>query len=195
MGRTMTKTTTTTKAALWIRVSTDHQFTENQEPQLESFVKHHGYKLVKRYELSDSAWNDNGGGEYRATLKRAQDDAWRGEFDVLIVWALDRIVRGGAEEALRIFRQFSERKCTILSVQESWLNGSPEVQDVLIAFAGWMAKLESDRRSERIKAGLKRRKAEGKPMGGAASKRSKDKRPRKTEGYVQAWARRKAAAS
>jgi DNA invertase Pin-like site-specific DNA recombinase len=46
-------------------------------------------------------------------------------------------------------------------VRESWLNGSPEVQDVLVAFAGWMAQMESRRKSERIKAGLARRQAEG----------------------------------
>jgi len=182
------------KAALWIRVSTDHQVGANQVPELERFAKHHGYKIVTRYELTDSAWNGGKGGpEYQAALKRAQDAAWRGEFDVMLVWALDRIVRTGAEEALRMIRQFRERNCTILSVQESWLNGSPEVQDLLVAFAGWMAEQESKRRSERIKAGLQRRKAEGKPIGGAVSKRSKDKKPRKTEGYVQAWARRKAA--
>jgi len=45
-------------------------------------------------------------------------------------------VRLGAEDALRIFRQFSERGCTILSVKESWLNGGAEVQSLLIAFAG-----------------------------------------------------------
>jgi DNA invertase Pin-like site-specific DNA recombinase len=69
----------------------------------------------------------------------------------------DRIVRddeSGAEAALRIFRQFRQRGCMVASVQESRLNGSPEVQDVLIAFAGWMAEREPARRSEPIKAGL-----------------------------------------
>ena len=33
------------------------------------------------------------------------------------------------------------------------------------AFAGWMAERESARRGERIKAGLARRQAEGKPVG------------------------------
>ena len=47
----------------------------------------------------------------------------------------------------------------MVSVKESWLNGSPEIQDVLVAFAGWMAEQESARRSERIKAGLARRKS------------------------------------
>ena len=37
----------------------------------------------------------------------------------LIIWSLDRLVREGPEDALRILRQFSERGCTILSVKES----------------------------------------------------------------------------
>jgi hypothetical protein len=35
------------------------------------------------------------------------------------------------------------RRCTVVSVQESWLNGSAEVQDVLVA--RWMAEQESRR--------------------------------------------------
>jgi putative DNA-invertase from lambdoid prophage Rac len=73
-----------------------------------------------------------------------------------------------------------------VSVKESWLNAAPEIQDVLVAFAGWMAQQESARRSERIRAGLARRRAEGKPVGrqpGAA-----DKKPRKRSGYVASWA-------
>src|SRR5262249_4692020 len=73
----------------------------------------------------------------------------------------------------------------LVSVKESWLNAAPEVQDVLVAFAGWMAQQESRRRSERIKAGLDRWRAQGKPVGrqpGAA-----DKKPRKRSGYVAAW--------
>lgn len=89
---------------------------------------------------------------------------------------LDRIVRddeSGAEAALRIFRQFRQRGCMVVSVRESWLNGSPEVQDILIAFAGGMAERESARRSERIKAGLARRRAEGKAVGRQAARRTR----------------------
>lgn len=181
-------------AAVWVRVSSDHQVTDNQLPDLERFAAHHGYEIATRYELSESAWNGGAdGGEYRRNLQQALDDAWAGRFDVLIVWALDRLTREGAEGALRLIRQFRERGCTILSVKESWLNGSPEIQDVLVAFAGWMAQQESTRRSERIRAGLARRKAEGKPVGGANHKRGPDRKPRSTEGYKRAWARRKAA--
>ena len=71
---------------------------------------------------------------------------------------------------------------------------SAKLGELLAAVAAWVATQESVRRSERIRAGLARRRAEGKPIGGAASKRGKDKQPRRTDGYKQAWARRKADA-
>lgn len=182
-----------TKAAVWIRVSTDHQVGDNQVPDLERFAEHHGYEIVERYQLSESAWNGGkDGGEYKRTLQRAQSDAWQGHFSVLIVWALDRLTREGAEGTLRLLRQFRERGCTVVSVQESWLNTSSEAQEILVSFAGWMAEQESRRRSERIKAGLARRRAEGKPVGGAVSRRGRDRKPRATDGYRAMWAARKA---
>ena len=133
---------------------------------------------------ADSAWKN--GPDYRKALKQALDDAHAGKFSVLIVWALDRIVRddeSGAEAALRIFRQFRQRGCTVVSVKESWLNGAPEVQDIR----------ESARRSERIKIGLAKRSAEGKPVGRQPGAR--DKARRKRAGYVASWesGRRRAA--
>jgi DNA invertase Pin-like site-specific DNA recombinase len=178
----------TKKAGIWVRVSTGHQEGANQVPELEQFCARHGFELAVRYQVSESAWRGGkDGGEYQRMLKTALDDAWAGRFDVLVVWALDRITREGAEGALRIIRQFRERRCTVLSVRESWLNGSPEVQDVLVAFAGWMAAQESTRRSERIRAGLARRAAEGKPLGRAAG--AKDRKPRRRSGYIARWER------
>jgi DNA invertase Pin-like site-specific DNA recombinase len=174
-----------TDAAVWLRVSTGHQDSDNQVPDVEQFAAHHGYQIVQTYTISDSAWKNGGGAEYKKALQRALDDAHTGKFSVLVVWSLDRIVRNGAEEALRIMRRFRERGCTVVSVKESWLNGSPEVQDVLLAFAGWMAERESARRSERIRAGLARRRAEGKPVGRQPG--VKDKHQRKRSGYVAAW--------
>jgi putative DNA-invertase from lambdoid prophage Rac len=186
----------TAKAAVWLRVSTGHQDVGNQVPDVERFTAHHGYDVTATYTTSDSAYKNGGGKDYKAALQQALDDAHAGKFRVLVVWALDRIVRdeeSGAEAALRIIRQFRQRGVQVVSVRESWLNGSPEVQDVLVAFAGWMAQMESRRKSERIRAGLARRAAEGKPVGrqpGAA-----DKRPRKRSGYVARWERERAAAT
>lgn len=172
--------------AVWYRVSTGHQDADNQQPDIERFVDHHGHRIVATYQVAESAWHGGkDGGTYRATLQQALDDAHQGRYTLLVVWALDRVTREGAEGALRIIRQFRDRGCAVVSVRESWLNGSPDVQDVLVAFAGWMAQQESARRSERIKAGLARRKAQGLPVG--RQNGARDRKPRRRSGYVARW--------
>lgn len=173
-----------TNAAIWARVSTDQQTPDNQLPDLERFCEHHGYNITKRYVLSDvSAFN----GGHREHVKAMLDDAHRGEFSVLVVWAADRLTRGGIEELLSIIRELRERHVTLVSVQEPWLNGSDATTELLVAIAGWVAHQESARRSERVKAGLAKRRAEGKPIGGRKPG-AKDKKKRSTEGYKRAWA-------
>lgn len=77
--------TRTTDAAVWLRVSTGHQDSANQTPDVEQFARHHGYRIAKRYQLADSAWKNGGGTEYKRTLQQALDDAHAGKFSVLIV--------------------------------------------------------------------------------------------------------------
>jgi len=165
-------------AAAFYRVSTYEQQSENQVPEVERFAKAHGLRIVRKIMVDDSAWKGGGGPEYKAALAELLDGAWRGEYSVVVVWALDRIVRTGAEDALRLIRQFRERACVLLSVRESWLNGSPEIQDVLVAFAGWMGQQESQRRSERTRAGMARAREAGVKIGGRKPG-ARDLRPRK----------------
>jgi len=176
------------RCAVWMRVSTSEQETGNQVADVQRFTAHHGYTVARTYELDDSAWKDGtGGAEYQATLSAALDAAWRGEFSVIVVWSLDRITRKGVEDALRLIRQLRERGCLLVSVHEPWLNGSAEVTDLLVAFAAWMAKQESDRKSERIRAGVARRRAAGLPVGRKPG--AQDSKPRRRSGYVQRWER------
>jgi DNA invertase Pin-like site-specific DNA recombinase len=175
------------RCALWKRVSTDQQDADNQDADLAQFVSHHGYQVAREWTLADSAWKGGKGGpKYQAASKEVLEAAHKGEFAVLLVWRLDRIIRGeGAEGALRLIRQLRERGCVLVSVTETWLTASPEVQDVLVAFAGWMAQMESDKRSERIRAGIARRKAEGRWVGRKPGAR--DRRPRRRSPYVASW--------
>src|ERR1022692_4274678 len=86
-------------AAVWFRVSTEEQQTSNQIPEVERFCDHHDLRIVRRFVLNDSAWqNGTGGPEYQAALKEMLDGAWRGEYSVVVVWALDRITRLGRSE-------------------------------------------------------------------------------------------------
>jgi DNA invertase Pin-like site-specific DNA recombinase len=78
-----------------------------------------------------------------------------------------------------------------VSLKEPWTEtADPGLAELLGAIYAWMAAEESRRRSERVKAGLARRKAEGKPIGRRAG--SQDRRPRRRSGYVARWERERA---
>jgi DNA invertase Pin-like site-specific DNA recombinase len=172
-----------TRAAVWARVSSAEQDTTNQLGALRQWAQQRGFEIAKEYALEESAWN----GKHRARLDEAMRDARAGNFNVLLVWALDRLSREGIEATLSTVRQFRERGVRVLSMQEAWTDGPPEMQDLLTSFFAWMAQQESNRRSERVKAGLARRRSEGKPVGRQPG--SKDKRRRKRSGYMARWER------
>ncbi len=65
----------------------------------------------------------------------------------------------------------------MLSYQESWTEAPGELAELLYALTGWVARMESQRRSERTRAGLARVKAQGRHLGRPLG--SKDKRRRK----------------
>ncbi|PYQ64407.1 MAG: hypothetical protein DMF54_14365 [Acidobacteria bacterium] len=152
---------TPVRAAIWARVSSHQQENDNQLTALREWAARRGLEVGPEYVLEESAYN----GKHRAQLNAALKDAYEGQFQVVLVWALDRLSREGIEAMLSILRQFRERGVRVLSLQESWTDGPPEMQDLLTSFFAWIAQQESKRRGERIRAGLARRKREGKPVG------------------------------
>jgi DNA invertase Pin-like site-specific DNA recombinase len=182
-----------TNAAIWARVSTTEQHTENQLEVLRSWAQRRGLGVVTEYVTEDSAWagakaGNGKGGEFDRARAALLNGARLGEYEVVLVWAIDRLSRRGIEDTLATMRQLYEHGADVWSHQEPWLvTTEPHMRELLVSFMAWIAQQESARRSERIKAGLARRRADGKPVGGGASKRGKDKRKRSSEGYIEAW--------
>jgi putative DNA-invertase from lambdoid prophage Rac len=147
------------RAALYVRVSTEKQNTANQLPDLERLAALRGYGIAAVYEETES------GAKRRPVLEKLLSEC--GRFDAVIVWALDRLGRGGALEALQIVARFDREHVGVLSVQESWLDTSIDnpMRDVLIAFSATVAKMERKRLIDRTNAGLARARAEGKKLG------------------------------
>ena len=78
-----------------------------------------------------------------------------GKADVLMVWSLDRVVRGGVEEAFRFLRRLEkDLGVDFWSLQEPFLNTSadPQQRELMVSMLAWIARWESQRRSERLKA-------------------------------------------
>ncbi len=95
----------------------------------------------------------------------------------MVVWALDRLSREGPLAILTLVNRLKQKGVKLISYQESWTEAPGEMAELLYALTGWVARMESQRRSERTKAGLARVKAQGKRLGRPPG--SKDRRKRR----------------
>ena len=170
------------KAAIYTRVSTTDQNTDNQLPALEALAKQRDWEVVEYYQEAESAWRNG----HQQELARLLSDARRHKFDVVLVWALDRLTREGAASILNLVNTFSTYGVKVVSYQESWTEAPGPVADLLYAITGWVAEFESKRRSERTKAGLDRATRQGKKLGRPSG--SKDKGKRRRTGYLLRYA-------
>jgi len=170
------------KAGVWLRVSDPGQHADNQLPDLQAWASRRGLEIVQVYELQESAWR----GAHEKMLSQVYRDARQGKFQVLLIWALDRLSREGPLATLEIVHRLGNYGVTVASFQEPWLEVSGELRDLLLAIVGWVARMESNRRSERTKAGLARATAQGKRLGRPPGSRDKKKRSRR--GYLLRWA-------
>jgi DNA invertase Pin-like site-specific DNA recombinase len=179
------------RAAIWARVSTTDQHAENQLDELRAWGERRGLEVVAEIVTDDSGWQ-NGTGAKGREFDRARagllDGARLGSYSIVLTWAVDRLSRRGIEDTLAALRRLAEAGCAVWSYQEPWAEDlrDPRMRELFLAIAGWVAEMESARRSERVKAGLARRKREGKPVGGRKPG-ARDKIPRSTGGYSSAW--------
>jgi len=164
------------KAVIYSRVSTSQQDTDNQIKVLETWARHRGFEVVAVYTETESAWRNG----HQQELARLVRDARKGQFRVVLVWALDRLSRLGALSILSLIHKLAGYGVKVLSHQESWTEAPGELAEVLYAIAGWVARMESQRRSERTKAGLERVKAAGVRLGRPPGAKDKQRRKRRS---------------
>src|SRR3954453_21302166 len=79
------------RAAIYLRVSTADQTTDNQARELEAAAASRGWTLVQTY--ADEAVSGAKGRDKRPQLDAMLRDAVRRRFDVVMVWAVDRLGR------------------------------------------------------------------------------------------------------
>ena len=167
------------RVAIYLRVSTVEQSVENQLPVLEQLCQQRGWQVIEVYHEQESAWKSGHQGE----LRRLTEDARKSRFDAVLVWALDRLTREGSLAILQLVDKFKQFGIKVISYQESWTEAPGDLADILYAITGWVARMESQRRSERTKAGIARAKDQGKGKRGRDTVRRKRrwfKRPKET---------------
>ncbi len=161
------------KAVIYARVSTSEQTLDNQVQALTTWAEGRGYEVVATYQESESAWREG----HQRELARLRWDAKRGKFEVVLLWALDRLSREGPLKVLSLVQWFGQQGVKLLSYQEPWTWTDGPMAELLYSLTAWIAKYESDRRSERTLAGLARSRAQ--VPGGKLRTRGPDKKKRK----------------
>lgn len=113
-----------------------------------------------------SAWDDAAAAEVQA---EALAPIIAGEADTLCVWSLDRLTRGGIEAAFGLLRRLeSQLHAELVSLQEPFLSTaghSPEARELLLSILAWVARWESQRKSERLKAKVASKRASAANLG------------------------------
>jgi DNA invertase Pin-like site-specific DNA recombinase len=151
----------TTRVAIYARVSTSRQETENQVAQLREFSARRGWEVTHVFREKEPGWEPD-----RQKLAQFLSYAHQRKFDVGLVWALDRFSRQGVGPTLELLRRLQSCGIPLVSYREEFLGQlDPHVGELVTAVLAWTAKQEHIRLSERTKAGLQRARASGKTIG------------------------------
>lgn len=165
------------KVVIYARVSTDEQDTANQIPQLEKLCRDHGWEITLVLHEQESAWKAGHQPELAKLLALVKSR--QKKFDIVLCWALDRMTRQGPAAILGLAHTFQLYGVRLVSYQESWTEAPGDTGDLLFSLYGWIAEQESKRRSERTKASLAKRKADGIRLGRPPGSKDKQKRRKK----------------
>ena len=151
----------TRRAALYLRISTDKQTVQNQELQLRHVAERRGWEVVEVY--NDAGISGSKGRADRPGLDQMLKDASRRHFDVVLVWAIDRLGRSLIDLLGTI--QHLEAVGVDLYIDQQAIDTTTPMGKLMFQVCGAFAEFERSMIKTRIHAGLKRARAQGKTLG------------------------------
>jgi DNA invertase Pin-like site-specific DNA recombinase len=149
------------KAAIYARVSTPEQHIETQLYDLRKLAAQRGFEVTREY----CDQGISGSKARRPGLDSMMNDARRGEFSIVLVAAFDRIARS-TKNFLEIIDELTSVDVTFLSAREC-IDSSGPMGRMFLTMVGSIAELERSLIVERVKAGMRRARLDGKRLGRA----------------------------
>ena len=146
------------RAALYMRVSTVDQHPETQLLDLRQMAVQRGLEIVNEYTDRISGTRAR-----RPGLDQMMRDGHRGQFDVVLVWASDRIARS-VKHFLDVLDELNRLNIEFISFRENIDTGGP-LGRAIVVIIGAIAELERNLIVERVRAGMRRAKLEGRHIG------------------------------
>ena len=148
----------TKRIAIYARVSTTDQHSETQLFDLRQMAKQRGYEVVHEYTDIIS-----GAKSRRPGLDQLLADARRHRFDIVLVAAFDRVARS-VRHFLEVLDELNRLGIEFVSFRENIDTGGP-LGRAMVVIVGAIAELERSLIVERVKAGMRRAKLEGRQIG------------------------------
>ena len=146
------------RVALYLRVSTLDQHPETQVYDLRQLAAQRELEIVQEYTDTISGVKSR-----RPGLDQLMADARRGKFDVVMVWAFDRLARS-VRHLLEVLDELNHLGIEFVSFRESIDTGGP-LGRALVVIIGAIAELERNLIVERVRAGMRRARLEGRRIG------------------------------
>ena len=150
-----------TRAAIYARVSTEEQSLDGQLGELRAYAESRGWGVGPVYKEKVAATGKAERKEYDRLLRAVG----MGDFDSVLVWALDRFSREQTfTQATQAILDLEKQGVRFHSLKEPMLDtpedGQPSLgRDVLLALLPVIAAFESKRRSERVRVAMREIKA------------------------------------
>ena len=149
------------RAAIYLRVSTDEQTTENQERSLREVAARSGHEIVAVYR--DEGISGSKGRDKRPGFDAMHKDASRRKFDIVMAWSVDRL--GRSLQDLIGFLSELHALGIDLALHQQGIDTATPAGKAMFQMMGVFAESERSMIRERVNAGIARAKAGGKHCG------------------------------
>jgi DNA invertase Pin-like site-specific DNA recombinase len=149
------------RVAIYIRVSTSKQDTDNQRRELAAVAERSGWQIVKVYE--DAGISGAKGRDKRPGLDAMMKAVNAKEFEMVASWSVDRLGRS-LTDLLSILQSLHEKGVGLFLHQQG-LDTSTTAGKAMFQMLGVFAEFERGIIRERVNAGLARAKAKGTKLG------------------------------
>jgi DNA invertase Pin-like site-specific DNA recombinase len=147
------------RAAIYCRVSTLDQNPQTQLLDLQQLASQRGFEVVQVY----TDHGVSGTRQRRPGLDQMLADARRGKFDVVLCWACDRVARS-VKHFLEVLEELTRLNIQFVSFREAIDTQGPLGRAVVVIISV-VAELERSLIVERVKAGMRRARLEGRHIG------------------------------
>lgn len=144
------------RACLYLRVSTDRQTTENQRLELEAAAAARGWDVVATY--CDNGISGAKGRDKRPGLDGMLKDAVRRKFDVVMVWAVDRLGRS-LIDLIGTMQELRGAKVNMF-IQKTGIDTTTPGGKAMYQMLGVFGEFERDMIVARVNTGIARAKDE-----------------------------------